>query len=64
MRKLSEYFGTSLDYWVSESAYEQLEFTQERNERVGQYRVLNEKDKGIVKEIIHSFYEKTESYQA
>lgn len=65
LRKLAEYFGTSLDYWASEPMFEdvtsELDIDDEVRQLTKQYSLLNNEDQELVKKLINSLAVKTES---
>lgn len=65
LRKLAEYFGTSLDYWASEEIFEdvtsELDIDNEVKQLAQQYNLLNDSDRELVKKMIDSLAEKSKS---
>lgn len=66
LRKLAEFFGTSLDYWAFESdepmftnITHDLNIDDEVRQLVHQYSLLNDSDRDLVKKIINSLSEKS-----
>lgn len=60
LRKLAEYFGTSLDYWAfkDEDVTSQLNIDDEVRQLTKQYSLLNNEDQELVKKLINSLVEK------
>lgn len=73
LRKLAEYFGTSLDYWASEDdkssdqenlsefhqmAFAQLDIDEDVKQLAQQYSLLSSADRELVKQMINSLSEK------
>ncbi len=63
LRKLAEYFGTSLDYWASETMFtdvtSNLNINDEVKQLAQQYSLLNDSDRELVKKIIDSLAQKS-----
>lgn len=61
LRKLSQYFGTSLDYWASEEILtditSELDVDDEVKQLAHQYSLLNDSDRQLVKKMIDSLAE-------
>ena len=58
LRKLAQFFDTSLDFWASDKPLDDLIFDHEMKQLAKQYRTLKDKDKDLVKKIIASLSEK------
>lgn len=65
LRKLSQYFGTSLDYWASEEILtditSELSVDDEVKQLAHQYSLLNDSDRQLVKKMINSLAEKSKN---
>ena len=62
LRKLSNFFGTSLDFWASEIPDQEFHMDDLR-QLVRQYSQLDSRDQELVKGLVASLAEKNESCQ-
>lgn len=60
LRKLAVFFGTSLDFWASDQPFDNVDIDDEAKQLSKQYRMLNDKDRVLVKNMINSLAEKIE----
>lgn len=58
LRKLSNFFGTSLDFWATDKISNDLDIDIETKEIIKSYTLLNSKDKELVKNLINTLVEK------
>lgn len=63
LRKLANFFGTSLDFWASDQPFNEAIVDNEVKQLVKQYSLLSEKDRRLVKNMINSLFEKIEGQQ-
>ena len=64
LRKLSNYFGTTLDFWTSETSHQNLSMDDGLQLLMRQYSLLSEKDRNLVRELVASLAEKDNSQHA
>lgn len=50
LRKLADFFDTSLDFWVKDGPIEELELDEEVARFLEEYRQLSESDRKVVRE--------------
>lgn len=58
LRKLSSYFGTTLDFWVSDHPSDDIGATDEFKQLLKLYNLLSDEDRDLVKNIMNSLSEK------
>lgn len=58
LRKLADFFGTSLDFWASDQTFDNVYIDDEAKQISKQYSLLNDKDRELVKNMINSLAEK------
>ena len=63
LRKLSNFFGTSLDFWASEIPDQEFHMDDDLRQLVRQYGQLDSRDQELVKGLVASLAEKSESCQ-
>lgn len=59
LRKLANFFGTSLDFWASDQSFDDIILNDEVKQLSKQYSLLSVKDRDLVKGMINSLSEKT-----
>lgn len=64
LRKLANFFDTSLDFWVSDQPFEDVMIDEEMRWFLKQYRLLNDKDRDLIKHMIKSLSERNEEQPA
>lgn len=58
LRKLANYFNTTLDFWASDQPLEKTIIDEESKELLKQYFSLSNRDRQLIKEMINSLSEK------
>lgn len=59
LRKLSNFFGTTLDFWASEMPNQELPIDDDFRQLVRQYCLLSVKDRELVRELVAALSEKS-----
>lgn len=62
LRKLSNYFGTTLDFWASDAPFELSNISDEIKQLIQQYSSLDDRDQKLIKYILKLLYDKTEPH--
>lgn len=58
LRKLAEFFGTSLDFWVSDKTLDDVNMAEEIKQLIRHYSLLSSQDRKLINNMIHSLIEK------
>lgn len=58
LRKLADYFGTSLDFWANGDVTNNLDIDEDVKHLLKQYVLLNDENKALVNKLIDSLIEK------
>ena len=64
LRKLANFFGTSLDFWANSEPLDDLDINDEARLLAKQYSALSDKDRELVRSMINSLSEKIDRQQA
>lgn len=62
LRKLSNYFGTTLDFWASDTLFDMSNTSDEIKQLIRQYSSLGDKDKEVIKYLLNLLSEKSERH--
>lgn len=58
LRKLANFFGTTLDFWANDKPFDTTGGDNELSELAKQYVMLSDKDRQLVKNLVNSLAEK------
>lgn len=58
LRKLANFFGTTLDFWANDKPFDTTGDDNELSELTKQYVMLSDKDRHLVKSLVNSLAEK------